>query len=624
MSKIIDGEYSLVDSDKLREISGVVDELRTAILKIAREVDITKKETLDGIDKFFDILKNELKDLDIDEIIKMIENLQKIVDESDKIHIDTPQVNAKGTGGKIGTTTYNGENVGGVIVKKDDTRDIEGEYVDKEPIDEGIKHILEELAKLTNDISNKEKAEEIRKQISEFVGKNFDELAEKCQESAKDLPEVAEVTKVTKKRSFDGLKRVAIVALSIATIASFISKSQDYSIAIEAQDPSAITLETDIETTAEDVIRDIQEKYQAGINAGHEAEVNDQRAQEVKDAKEELGMDDTKGPEVASREGKLESTQQLDSIRNQVNEIKTKFNAIQNPTNAQKLDYSIQLHEQLNKLLDLGIEVNEQTIKNLDLWEILNNLHIDSGSIGPNAIRDHIEENEANEKREQEILDKNETNKENIENNNKKIEFLKALKGVDTLEDIKNIDEAVETIWTFMQSDLGKEIGQDEIIKLASDTHVNLLSEYIKNAGNIQTKEEFLAKYLVVENTFDEYFITYANMDETKVDESTYVPYTLTALEQYEQKIGNPDEFKISGQFEQNELNRNYYNQYGKKVAQNDVKTGRFSRLVEGIKTFLNSRRRGEYRDLIETLKEISKQQENNIKQSSIEDDIQK
>ena len=111
--------------------------------------------------------------------------------------------------------------------------------------------------------------------------------------------------------------------------------------------------------------------------------------------------------------------------------------------------------------------------------------------------------------------------------------------------------------------------------------------------------------YKLMENTYREYVKEYCDGDNKQVQEEQYVQYFEKALG-FTDKIGETgviDTFKAM--LEQNDINNNFYGEYGYKEVTEEKDTGAWSDIKRSIKTLFNGQRRGEYKDTIDTIKDM-------------------
>lgn len=613
------GEYSLVNKEIIEEIKSAISEMKKTINELTSEAKGTKIETINEINTYLDNIIINAEELDIDAVKTiLLGTVKSIKKETTQVEIGTPTEGKRG--GKMGTiaTKEQGKigeqkNVGGVIVSKDDestAQNIGGEYTKLDEVIERIEIAMEQIADLSKskEVTSKD---EIKEKVDEIVEENMDKLIENCEKSAEDLQDVTKVKNVKKQKSFEGLYKVAAVGLTIALLFSGVGKKDDFKVAIPDNiDSYQVEIMSDIELQEESILDSIENSYTSKESAGSEAEeVGDKEVLEDFEINSYNG-----GAEVAARNEKIDNIEVLKNYKKTIENINNEYSNIESPTNSQWLDYQIKLNNTYKEMMAFNIQVEEKTNEYLDTWNALNEEHISRNVMSKNAVEAHNTEISLNDdsiaRNEEQIADI----QSNIEETTKKIEFYEQLKKIPNIEDVKNIEDVSESLNRFMQTDIAKKMSTDELMEFMKGTDLNLFSAYTKI--NVNDSKDFFEGYKLMENTYKEYVDEYCDGDNTQVQEEMYAQYFEKAVG-FTDKVGETgfiDTYKAM--LQQNNINNNFYEEYGHKDVVEEKKTDGWSGIKRSIKTLFDGQRKGEYKDTIEEISEMQKevqQQEHDI-----------
>lgn len=173
------------------------------------------------------------------------------------------------------------------------------------------------------------------------------------------------------------------------------------------------------------------------------------------------------------------------------------------------------------------------------------------------------------------------------------------LKQLPNIEEVKNIEDVSETLNDFLNGDIAKNVGEDNIKEFLKTANLNLFSAYTKyNHDN----NDFLEVYRLMDNTYNEYVEEYCNGDSNQVNENQYTQYFTKSLK-YMDKLGEQGPVNtLKAMLEQNNINENFYKEYGhtSTTAKKDI--GVWNSIGRFIKTLFDGQRRGDYENLIKKL----------------------
>lgn len=165
-------------------------------------------------------------------------------------------------------------------------------------------------------------------------------------------------------------------------------------------------------------------------------------------------------------------------------------------------------------------------------------------------------------------------------------------------------------MYNFKNSDACKDMSQKEFFGILDVVNVNLFLVVVDNNKEDINIEQLLEKYEKTELGYNSYIEVYCSGDGTKVDEDKYVQFFGSALELEDfEDIGKDSTFK--GLNDVSDVNREYYDAYGKADAPKDIRTGFFHKLSERVKNVFKTSRRSDYNDMTKTLKAMQQQKDN-------------
>lgn len=165
-------------------------------------------------------------------------------------------------------------------------------------------------------------------------------------------------------------------------------------------------------------------------------------------------------------------------------------------------------------------------------------------------------------------------------------------------------------MYEFKNSDACKDMSQKEFFGILDVVDVNLFVAVARNKKDFANIDEFLEEYEKVELGYNSYIDVYCGGDRTKVDTDKYAQFFGSALELEEfGDVGGDSSFK--GLNDVSDINREYYDVYGKADAPKDINTGFFHKLSERVKNVFKSSRRSDYNDMTKTLKAMQQEKDN-------------
>lgn len=595
-----EGEYSLAKNEDMSRIIDEISRLKRSLERLSRSVGRTERGTIDEINTYLDGMLKETQEgnIDITNITTILNATMQAIKNKTTINIETPS--PKGRGGDMGVVSVKKQggkrNIGGVIVSRNDTelkKNIGGNYANVKHVLDIVKNALKQILNLSH-INQSSKAE-ITGKINEIISNNMATLAENCQRSAENLPNPTKITNVRKANSFAGIYKVIIAGLTAAVLLSGLGKKNDFQIAINDDAHAKVEILGNIDGAKESILNSIGEAYVAFEGAGGEAQTVGNE-----DVLEKYGIGSgNDDPELIAREEKLYNIQQLENYEKTIENIKSQFTAIKDPTNKDWLEFQIKLNSIYEQMQVLNVQVEDKANKYLDLWNTLNEEHIALQSMPQSSIDAHNKEIELNE----ESIEKNNEQineiQDGIDKTNERIMFYNMLKQLPNIEEVKNIEDVSETLNDFLNGDIAKNVGEDNIKEFLKTANLNLFSAYTKyNHDN----NDFLEVYRLMDNTYNEYVEEYCNGDSNQVNENQYTQYFTKSLK-YMDKLGEQGPVNtLKAMLEQNNINENFYKEYGhtSTTAKKDI--GVWDSIGRFIKTLFNGQRRGDYENLIKKL----------------------
>lgn len=595
-----EGEYSLAKNEDMSRIIDEISRLKRSLERLSRSVGRTERGTIDEINTYLDGMLKETQEgnIDITNITTILNATMQAIKNKTTINIETPS--PKGRGGDMGVVSVKQQggkrNIGGVIVSRNDTElkeNIGGNYANVKHVLDIVKNALKQILNLSH-INQSSKAE-ITGEINKIISNNMATLAENCQRSAENLPNPTKITNVRKANSFAGIYKVIIAGLTAAVLLSGLGKKNDFQIAINDDAHAKVEILGNIDGAKESILNSIGEAYVAFEGAGGEAQTVGNE-----DVLEKYGIGSgNDDPELIAREEKLYNIQQLENYEKTIENIKSQFTAIKDPTNKDWLEFQIKLNSIYEQMQVLNVQVEDKANKYLDLWNTLNEEHIALQSMPQSSIDAHNKEIELNE----ESIEKNNEQineiQDGIDKTNERIMFYNMLKQLPNIEEVKNIEDVSETLNDFLNGDIAKNVGEDNIKEFLKTANLNLFSAYTKyNHDN----NDFLEVYRLMDNTYNEYVEEYCNGDSNQVNENQYTQYFTKSLK-YMDKLGEQGPVNtLKAMLEQNNINENFYKEYGhtSTTAKKDI--GVWDSIGRFIKTLFNGQRRGDYEDLIKKL----------------------
>lgn len=584
-------------------MSRIIDEisrLKRSLERLSRSVGRTERGTIDEINTYLDGMLKETQEgnIDITNITTILNATMQAIKNKTTINIETPS--PKGRGGDMGVVSVKkqGEqrNIGGVIVSRNDTelkKNIGGDYANVKHVLDIVKNALKQILNLSH-INQSSKAE-ITGEINKIISNNMATLVEKCQRSAENLPNPTKITNVRKANSFAGIYKVIIAGLTAAVLLSGLGKKNDFQIAINDDAHAKVEILGNIDGAKESILNSIGEAYVAFEGAGGEAQTVGNE-----DVLEKYGIGSgNDDPELIAREEKLYNIQQLENYEKTIENIKSQFTAIKDPTNKDWLEFQIKLNSIYEQMQVLNVQVEDKANKYLDLWNTLNEEHIALQSMPQSSIDAHNKEIELNE----ESIEKNNEQineiQDGIDKTNERIMFYNMLKQLPNIEEVKNIEDVSEILNDFLNGDIAKNVGEDNIKEFLKTANLNLFSAYTKyNHDN----NDFLEVYRLMDNTYNEYVEEYCNGDSNQVNENQYTQYFTKSLK-YMDKLGEQGPVNtLKAMLEQNNINENFYKEYGhtSTTAKKDI--GVWNSIGRFIRTLFDGQRRGDYKNLIKEL----------------------
>lgn len=595
-----EGEYSLAKNEDMSRIIDEISRLKRSLERLSRSVGRTERGTIDEINTYLDGMLKETQEgnIDITNITTILNATMQAIKNKTTINIETPS--PKGRGGDMGVVSVKKQggkrNIGGVIVSRNDTKlkeNIGGNYANVKHVLDIVKNALKQILNLSH-INQSSKAE-ITGKINEIISNNMATLAKNCQRSAENLPNPTKITNVRKANSFAGIYKVIIAGLTAAVLLSGLGKKNDFQIAINDDAHAKVEILGNIDGAKESILNSIGEAYVAFEGAGGEAQTVGNE-----DVLEKYGIGSgNDDPELIAREEKLYNIQQLENYEKTIENIKSQFTAIKDPTNKDWLEFQIKLNSIYEQMQVLNVQVEDKANKYLDLWNTLNEEHIALQSMPQSSIDAHNKEIELNE----ESIEKNNEQineiQDGIDKTNERIMFYNMLKQLPNIEEVKNIEDVSETLNDFLNGDIAKNVGEDNIKEFLKTANLNLFSAYTKyNHDN----NDFLEVYRLMDNTYNEYVEEYCNGDSNQVNENQYTQYFTKSLK-YMDKLGEQGPVNtLKAMLEQNNINENFYKEYGhtSTTAKKDI--GVWDSIGRFIKTLFNGQRRGDYENLIKKL----------------------
>jgi len=595
-----EGEYSLAKNEDMSRIIDEISRLKRSLERLSRSVGRTERGTIDEINTYLDGMLKETQEgnIDITNITTILNATMQAIKNKTTINIETPS--PKGRGGDMGVVSVKkqGEqrNIGGVIVSRNDTelkKNIGGDYANVKHVLDIVKNALKQILNLSH-INQSSKAE-ITGEINKIISNNMATLVEKCQRSAENLPNPTKITNVRKANSFAGIYKVIIAGLTAAVLLSGLGKKNDFQIAINDDAHAKVEILGNIDGAKESILNSIGEAYVAFEGAGGEAQTVGNE-----DVLEKYGIGSgNDDPELIAREEKLYNIQQLENYEKTIENIKSQFTAIKDPTNKDWLEFQIKLNSIYEQMQVLNVQVEDKANKYLDLWNTLNEEHIALQSMPQSSIDAHNKEIELNE----ESIEKNNEQineiQDGIDKTNERIMFYNMLKQLPNIEEVKNIEDVSEILNDFLNGDIAKNVGEDNIKEFLKTANLNLFSAYTKyNHDN----NDFLEVYRLMDNTYNEYVEEYCNGDSNQVNENQYTQYFTKSLK-YMDKLGEQGPVNtLKAMLEQNNINENFYKEYGhtSTTAKKDI--GVWNSIGRFIRTLFDGQRRGDYKNLIKEL----------------------
>ena len=608
------GEYSLVDSEIIANIENIIKNMREDLRTLENEITDESKETVSRLSKYLEQFINNTRknSVDVKNIVTILKGTREAIkNETKKINIG--ELRHKKRGGDIATVSTQEEaqikskkNIGGVIVaKKGEIRKyISGEYTKVDEVLKKITIAIEQISKMSNTPKTPSK-HAIKNEVSSIVRANLDRLKRRCLDCSQNLPDSIGVKNVKKQKSYAGLYKVAAVGLSLALLFSGIGKKSDFRIAIQDDMvPYQIELMDDIINENNNVLDTIEGVYHAMDSAGKEAEVIGDYST----------INLTDGPEVEARKEKLKSTEDLKSYMGIITNNIRAYNEIKNPTNVQWINCQKALNEMYIILMEYNNELGEDNIYYLKLWNDFNSQHIAMGDMTQNGNNAHLDEIVLNNDQVMVYEENGIVRAGKIAETESKIAFYNKLMELPNIEGVKNIEDISESLYRFMQTDIAKSIGEEKLFEFLKTADLNLFGAYTKL--NIENAQEFLPGYKLMENTYGEYITQYCEGDNKRVNEIEYVQYFIKALD-FTDKIGETGFFTtFQAMLEQNDINRNFYNEYGRfygTYERDEARNGFWNEITAYCKTLLNRERRGKYKETIYTIGDLLESGENNI-----------
>ena len=165
-------------------------------------------------------------------------------------------------------------------------------------------------------------------------------------------------------------------------------------------------------------------------------------------------------------------------------------------------------------------------------------------------------------------------------------------------------------MYEFKNSDACKDMSSKEFFGILDVVDANLFLAVVNNNKEDINIDQLLEKYEKTELGYNSYIDVYCGGDGTKVDADKYVQFFGSALMLEEfGDVGGDSSFK--GLNDVSDINREYYDAYGKADAPKDIRTGFFHKLSERVKNVFKSSRRSDYNDMTKTLKAMQQEKDN-------------
>ena len=434
--------------------------------------------------------------------------------------------------------------------------------------------------------------------VSGVVAKNFNDLLMQCKNTSVTNPNLASVDTVKRTYRVKALPVFLATLIVATTIAGTIpTKDINVTVAELAKREPQIGMTLDGHDSTE-VVGNYRIAYQ-----GELAEAVD--ALEKPDVIDELGGT---APEVFARRAAQEKMDKIKSYEDNIVKIKQDFAKIAQTTNAQWIDYQMKLYSGYSDILEVEKEILQETNDHLSEHINLNNEHINLQNMTQKAIDEHNDEITAN----QDQIARNNSGiqyREGVQAETaKKLAFYEQLKKTSNLEAIENIADASETLYSFFETDVGKDLGIDVL----EGKDINLFSAFAKTYVSKElsktqlTGNEFLQYYLLMENSYNTYVERYCEGDYTKVNETDYAQFFVGSVV-FMDNLGEAGIISTTWALrDQTAINESF------NVQQNNgEKMNFFERVSNFLDICFDGERRGEYEEVIKAIEDINRDVKN-------------
>ena len=438
------GDYTAVRTEAYDKLD---QEIKSFINDINNSLEGLEESQKQEIKEAITMLKQmDFSKVDSSAISKILEEAQKEIEDSKSIHIDTPTQIGKGGFMGVVHRTEDGEHLGnptkptgGFMLPRDEklAEEFGGDYTKTDKSVEIFKKALEKINEIEKETDGKNN-EELRKKVIDTLKKNKTKVIDSAVNNSINKPRGTKIKQVHRNK---GLKRIAAVALAVTIAAStfaigFSMKSENLSIPISAVQTIDMDIPQYVDGIVNDIIGDIGILDAQHSGAAKEAGTLDKTDDELS----QMGLDkiDKDNPQISASSESSLYTNQLKKLEQEIKQIESDYKNIKNPTNKDWINYQQKIADKNIELLNLNKEIIEQTNLYAESWMDLNDEHIAEGLSDEALVRHESEKYNSSKTIDGNSKKLEEINKQ-IEEFENKSEFLKNLKGLKQVEDIKDI-----------------------------------------------------------------------------------------------------------------------------------------------------------------------------------------
>lgn len=586
------GEYGLVESNQLKELKDNIkmlkDELRGLKAEIGQENYDTLIKKIDNID---------YDKMPMDQVGMLIETAKILISKNATMKISDYE--AKQRGGDLAKVIQiedgKEKTRGGIILPKDKSKaeeELAGEYTKTDDaykiLDDCVKKIGE-LAKVGNPINKKEAQEA----ISAIIKNNRKGISKTLEDSAQSLHELQSVKTVKKKNIRLGAYRAAIIGLSAGALAAVFANRGESTVAIQADEIENYNISNEIKSELEDTKSMIGNNYTYENGKLQEAQI--------------LGkIDADVETEVEARENRINYMDLVEEMQQDMDILDEQYTAITDPTNAEWVGYQIDSFKQYDRILVLHEDVADQGIEHIGKWNEYNQEHINEGNFSEETKLDHESEISYGIDQIDEYNSTKEEIKEQKVQNEDRTSFYEAFLEIKDIENVKDIESTIEKIYNFSKSDIGQELGQDNLFKILEGKNLDLFANFSDQNIKVDSLKDFMETYAKVEHSYNTYVRQYCDGNVKQADENKYIQFIEGLMNKGElDKVGEKNIFnKIGGILQIDKLNKEYYNDYGKDDVK-EVEKGTMDKLQDFIRKTFDTAKIGDYNKMMKNIKEI-------------------